>query len=142
MLFRSHIYTWSNEGDLIYDPFMGSGTVAKVAILMNRNYVGSEMSAEYVAGAEKRLEGIEAQRGNLLLKLKEEELKRQSDEETHTKKVDEENNRLAADGKKKKWQPKQPDKNGGLDGGVVINFEDMWNLVSAAKEAGVQFEDF
>lgn len=42
-----HIISWSNEGDLVYDPFMGSGTTAKMAILNNRNYIGSELSEEY-----------------------------------------------------------------------------------------------
>ena len=40
--------TWTKEGDLVYDPFIGSGTVAKMCILMNRDYIGSEISQEYV----------------------------------------------------------------------------------------------
>ncbi len=55
-LARDHIKTWSNEGDLIYDPFMGSGTTAKMAHLLNRNWIGSEISSEYVAIAEKRIQ--------------------------------------------------------------------------------------
>jgi DNA modification methylase len=46
-LVRDHIISWSNEGDLVYDPFMGSGTTAKMSILNNRNWVGSEISSEY-----------------------------------------------------------------------------------------------
>ena len=46
-LATDHIISWSNEGDLIYDPFMGSGTVAKMSILNNRNWIGSEISEEY-----------------------------------------------------------------------------------------------
>jgi DNA modification methylase len=42
-----HIKSWSNEGDLIYDCFMGSGTVAVVSIPLNRNWVGSEISEQY-----------------------------------------------------------------------------------------------
>jgi len=42
-----HIISWSNAGDLVYDPFMGSGTTAKMAMLNNRNYIGSELSKEY-----------------------------------------------------------------------------------------------
>lgn len=49
------IKTWSNEGDLVYDPFLGSGTTAKVAHILNRNWLGSEISSEYVDIAEKRL---------------------------------------------------------------------------------------
>ena len=47
-LASDHIITWSNENDLIYDCFMGSGTTAKMAIINNRNFIGSEMSIEYV----------------------------------------------------------------------------------------------
>ena len=46
-LSNDHIISWSNEGDVVYDPFMGSGTTAKMAILNNRNWIGSEMSSEY-----------------------------------------------------------------------------------------------
>lgn len=51
-----HIVTWSNEGDLIYDPFMGSGTTAVAAVQLNRKWIGSEISAEYVAVANSRIE--------------------------------------------------------------------------------------
>jgi len=44
---QDHIISWSNEGDVVYDPFMGSGTTAKIALLNNRNYIGSEISKEY-----------------------------------------------------------------------------------------------
>ena len=54
-LANDHIIGWSNEGDLVYDPFMGSGTTAKMAILNNRNYIGSEISKEYCEIAEKRI---------------------------------------------------------------------------------------
>ncbi len=49
------IKTWSNEEDLIYDPFMGSGTTAKVAHLLNRKWIGSEISLEYTEIAIERL---------------------------------------------------------------------------------------
>lgn len=52
---RDHIISWSNEGDLIYDPFIGSGTTAKMAHLLKRNWIGSEISAEYCKIAEKRI---------------------------------------------------------------------------------------
>lgn len=38
-----HIVSWTNEGDLVYDPFAGSGTTAKMAKRSNRNYLGSEI---------------------------------------------------------------------------------------------------
>jgi site-specific DNA-methyltransferase (adenine-specific) len=54
-LCADHIHSWSNEGDLVYDPFMGSGTTGKMANLMNRNYLGSEISKEYFDIANKRI---------------------------------------------------------------------------------------
>ena len=50
-----HIYSWSNEGDLVYDPFGGSGTTAKMAHLQKRNWILSEISAEYCEIARKRI---------------------------------------------------------------------------------------
>ena len=46
-LASDHIISWSNEGGLVYDPFMGSGTTAKMAKANGRNFIGSEISAEY-----------------------------------------------------------------------------------------------
>jgi len=54
-LIADHITSWSNEGDIVYDPFIGSGTTALVARSLGRNYIGSEMSQEYCQIAEKRL---------------------------------------------------------------------------------------
>ena len=54
-LVQDHILSWSNKGDIVYEPFMGSGTTAKMAILNNRKYIGSEISTEYCKIAEKRL---------------------------------------------------------------------------------------
>ncbi len=55
-LAQDHILSWSNEREIIYDPFMGSGTVAKMCIKTNRNYVGSEISKKYCDIAERRLQ--------------------------------------------------------------------------------------
>lgn len=55
LLVRDQLLTWTNEGDLVYDPFMGSGTTAKVCRDLKRHYVGSEISKDYVAIAHKRL---------------------------------------------------------------------------------------
>ncbi len=55
-LVADQINTWTNENDLVYDPFMGSGTTAKIAHLLNRKWIGSEISREYVEIANKRLE--------------------------------------------------------------------------------------
>lgn len=46
----------SNEGDLVLDPFNGSGTTAVSAALLGRRFVGIDQSAEYVAYARKRIE--------------------------------------------------------------------------------------
>lgn len=54
-LANDHIISWSNENDLIYDPFMGSGTVAKMSILNSRNWIGSELSNEYCKIIEERI---------------------------------------------------------------------------------------
>lgn len=49
------IYTWTNEDDLVYDCFMGSGTTAKIAHQLKRNWLGSEISKEYVNIAQERI---------------------------------------------------------------------------------------
>ena len=54
-LARDHIISWSKPGDLVYDPFMGSGTTAFVARSLGRDYIGSEISAEYCDVIEARL---------------------------------------------------------------------------------------
>ncbi|MGD9561856.1 MAG: site-specific DNA-methyltransferase [Pyrinomonadaceae bacterium] len=56
-LVEDQINTWTDEGDLVYDCFMGSGTTAKVAHMLRRRWIGSEISAEYVEIANKRLSG-------------------------------------------------------------------------------------
>ena len=58
-LCEKHIKSWSSEGDIVFDPFMGSGTTAKMAVLNNRNYVGSEISKEYCDVAYQRLVSIQ-----------------------------------------------------------------------------------
>lgn len=54
-LVRDHIKSWSNEGDLVYDPFMGSGTTACAAIDLKRNWIGSELSQTYITLSNKRI---------------------------------------------------------------------------------------
>ena len=54
-LVSKHIKSWSNKGELIYDCFMGSGTTAKMAHLLNRDWIGSEISKKYYDIANKRL---------------------------------------------------------------------------------------
>ncbi len=50
-----HIISWSNDGDLVFDPFVGSGTTAKVAKQLNRSYLGFDISQKYINIAEERL---------------------------------------------------------------------------------------
>ena len=54
-LARDHILSWSSEGQVVYDPFMGSGTTAVAAKQLGRHYVGSEVSKEYCDLIDKRL---------------------------------------------------------------------------------------
>jgi site-specific DNA-methyltransferase (adenine-specific) len=55
-LVRDHIYAWSNEGDIVLDPMVGSGTTIKMAYLMNRNFIGIDISEEYCNISKQRLE--------------------------------------------------------------------------------------
>lgn len=50
------ILSWSKENDLILDPFMGSGTTAKMAMMNHRNFIGFELNEEYYNGILKRIE--------------------------------------------------------------------------------------
>ena len=49
------IISWSNPGDIVLDPFMGSGTTGKMAKLSNRNFIGIEISEVYFKIAENRI---------------------------------------------------------------------------------------
>jgi site-specific DNA-methyltransferase (adenine-specific) len=60
-LAADHIRSWCNEGDIVLDPFMGSGTTAKMALTLNRHYIGFEISAEYCQIIEKRLMSLKTQ---------------------------------------------------------------------------------
>ena len=51
-----HILSWSNEGDIVLDPMCGSGTTCKMAFLNNRNFIGVDISQEYIQIATKRLQ--------------------------------------------------------------------------------------
>jgi len=54
-LAQDHILSWSNEGDVVLDPFIGSGTTAKMALLNNRHFIGFELSEEYCKIANERI---------------------------------------------------------------------------------------
>lgn len=57
-LVEDHILSWSVRGDVVLDPFMGSGTTAKMCILNGRDYIGFEISKEYCDIAEKRVDNV------------------------------------------------------------------------------------
>jgi site-specific DNA-methyltransferase (adenine-specific) len=56
-LARDHILSWSNPGDLVLDPFVGSGTTCKMAKETGRHWIGIDVSEEYCKLAEKRVMG-------------------------------------------------------------------------------------
>lgn len=54
-LAEDHILTWSNEGDVVFDPFLGSGTTGKMALICNRDFIGIEKVEEYFEIAKVRV---------------------------------------------------------------------------------------
>ena len=57
-LAKDHIYSWSEEGDIVLDPFVGSGTTCVVAKQMGRRYIGVDISKKYCDIAQKRLDAV------------------------------------------------------------------------------------
>lgn len=55
-LAKDHIISWSNPGDLVLDPFVGSGTVPKMAQETGRHYLGFDLSEEYCTIARNRVQ--------------------------------------------------------------------------------------
>lgn len=54
-LIQQVVLTASEKGDLILDPFIGSGTTAVVAKVLGRNWIGIEKEMKYVDLANKRI---------------------------------------------------------------------------------------
>jgi len=54
-LVKRTIIASTNEGGMVFDPFMGSGTTAVAAKILGRNFIGTEMNAKYIAAARKRI---------------------------------------------------------------------------------------
>lgn len=54
-LAEDHILSWTNEGDLVFDPMCGSGTTCKMAKVNGRHYIGCDISSDYVKLAKRRV---------------------------------------------------------------------------------------
>ena len=61
-LAEDHILTWTNEGDLVFDPMCGSGTTCKMAKINNRKFIGVDISEEYCEIARKRIQMVKIQK--------------------------------------------------------------------------------
>jgi site-specific DNA-methyltransferase (adenine-specific) len=57
-LAEDHILSWTNQGDVVFDPMCGSGTTCKMAIKNKRSYIGCDMSKEYIELTKKRLKYV------------------------------------------------------------------------------------
>lgn len=54
-LAKDHILTWTNVGDVVLDPFMGSGTTGKMSLLNDRDFIGMEIDESYFNQAKERI---------------------------------------------------------------------------------------
>lgn len=59
VLAHDHIITWSNENEIVLDPFMGSGTTGVACINTNRKFIGIEIDDTYFETAKKRIKNEE-----------------------------------------------------------------------------------
>lgn len=57
-LAHDHILSWSNPGDIVLDPMCGSGTTLKMAKTLERDYLGFDISQEYVDLSNRRVDGV------------------------------------------------------------------------------------
>lgn len=58
-LAEDHILSWSNEGDTVFDPFLGSGTTMFAAMKNNRKFIGCEIDETYFNSIDKNLDGYQ-----------------------------------------------------------------------------------
>ena len=65
-LAKDHILSWSNKGDVVLDPFMGSGTTAKMAMQYDRKFIGIEINQDYIKIANERIHNYLNGLGNYL----------------------------------------------------------------------------
>lgn len=54
-LAHDHIISWSNEGDIVLDPFMGSGTTGVACVNTGRKFIGIELDKDYFDIAKNRI---------------------------------------------------------------------------------------
>lgn len=66
-LAKDHIRSWSNEGDTVLDPFLGSGTTRIAAYDLNRNFIGYEIDKTYFDLQEERFARHTAQENLFLM---------------------------------------------------------------------------
>lgn len=59
---KRHITSWTNEGGIVYDPFLGSGTTTRIAKQLNRLWIGSELHTPYFETANKIMYGNQEER--------------------------------------------------------------------------------
>ena len=57
-LAEEHILSWTNQGNLVFDPMCGAGTTCKMAMINRRKYIGVDISEEYIKIAKQRLEAL------------------------------------------------------------------------------------
>ena len=60
-LAEDHILSWTNAGDMVFDPMCGSGTTCKMAAINRRRYIGVDVSEEYIQIAKQRLKLLQMQ---------------------------------------------------------------------------------
>ena len=58
-LAAEHILSWTNPGDLVLDPMCGSGTTCKMAKMHGRDYIGIDLSQDYIDIARRRIDVVE-----------------------------------------------------------------------------------
>ena len=66
-LAKDHIISWSNEGDTVFDPFLGSGTTGVAAVETNRKFIGIERDESYFQIAKDRIEKAQEDKRGMLL---------------------------------------------------------------------------
>ena len=59
LLAQDHILSWSNPGDIVLDPMVGSGTTGKMAVALGREFIGVDVSIKYLDIARRRIELVE-----------------------------------------------------------------------------------